>query len=92
MIHIKGETMGSASEAIGGYKSERKRDEQVGGDHYKRQIIQPFDIIKEYNLDFFEGNALKYLLRYKFKNGVEDIDKAIDYLRCVRDNYKNNKG
>ena len=31
---------------------------QIGGDHYAKHTIQPFDIIREYGLDYFEGNAL----------------------------------
>lgn len=52
---------------------------QVGGNHYQASL-QPFDIIRELNLDFFEGNALKYLLRYKHKNGAEDLLKAQHYI------------
>jgi hypothetical protein len=56
------------------------RDEQVGGDHYRQFTIQPWDIIQEYGLDFWEGNALKYLLRWRRKGGVEDLRKARHYL------------
>lgn len=88
----KGENMGSASEAVYGYKNERSRTFQVGGTHYCSHNIQPIDIIREYKMDFFEGNALKYLLRYKDKNGIQDLDKAIDYINMIKDNLKNNKG
>jgi len=52
---------------------------QVGGSNYKQHSIQPWDIIDEYGLDFYEGNALKYLLREK-GNRKEDIEKCIHYL------------
>jgi len=55
-------------------------DEQVGGDHYTRQAIQPWDIIVANKLNFFEGNALKYLLRWKYKDGVKDLLKARHYI------------
>ena len=55
-------------------------DKQVGGSHYKDKKLQPWDIIDELNLNFYEGNALKYLIRYKDKNGVEDLKKAIHYI------------
>jgi len=58
---------------------ERASDKQVGGDHYKKHLIQPWDIIDAYHLDFYEGNALKYLLRTKGSR-EEDIKKAIHYL------------
>ena len=53
---------------------------QVGGNHYSKLAIQPFDIIEQNNLNFWEGNVLKYLLRYKDKNGVQDLEKAQHYL------------
>ena len=55
------------------------RDYQVGGDHYSRHTIQPFDIIDEYGLNFYEGNALKYLLRQK-GDRVTDLKKARHYI------------
>lgn len=55
-------------------------DIQVGGQHYKDKAMQPWDIIDAWGLDFYEGNVLKYLLRAKFKNGVEDLKKARHYL------------
>ena len=53
---------------------------QVGGDHYLSQAIQPWDIIVANRLNFFEGNALKYLLRWKHKGGIEDLLKAKHYI------------
>jgi hypothetical protein len=55
------------------------RDYQVGGDHYSRHTIQPFDIIDEYDLNFYEGNALKYILRRK-GDRLTDLKKARHYL------------
>lgn len=59
---------------------ERARDTQVGGDHYSKNVIQPWDVIEQYGLNYFSGNVLKYLLRYRDKNGVEDLKKARHYL------------
>jgi hypothetical protein len=55
---------------------------QVGGDHYKR-AHQPWEIIEEWNLNYWAGNVLKYLLRYPYKNGVEDLEKAKHYLEYL---------
>ncbi len=55
-------------------------DEQVGGDHYKGRAIQPIDYILANELDFCEGNVVKYVTRWRFKNGVEDLKKARQYL------------
>ena len=51
------------------------RSSQVGGDHYSKHKIQPWDIVDEYNLGFYEGSALKYLLRSK-TDRLEDLQKA----------------
>lgn len=58
---------------------------QVGGRHYEDmpQGVQPFDIILAHELDYFRGNAIKYVLRAGTKSGssyVEDLKKAIHYL------------
>lgn len=52
------------------------RDSQVGGDHYAKHAIQTWDIWEAYGLNAFEGAVIKYLLRYRDKNGVEDLKKA----------------
>ena len=53
---------------------------QVGGDHYAVMKIQPIDFILANELGFCEGNVIKYLCRYKRKNGLEDLKKARQYL------------
>ena len=55
---------------------------QIAGSHYQR-AIQPWDIISEWELDFWEGNVLKYLLRWKHKDGVQDLQKAKHYLEYL---------
>jgi len=55
-------------------------DNQVGGNHYKKKKIQPWHIIDEYQLDFYLGNVLKYILRDKNDNQLEDLKKARHYL------------
>lgn len=52
------------------------RQQQVGGDHYERRLIQPWDIWREYDLNAFEGAVIKYILRHRDKGGVEDLKKA----------------
>lgn len=49
---------------------------QVGGDHYVKRAIAPWDVWAEYDMNAFEGAVLKYLLRWKDKGGVEDLKKA----------------
>ena len=52
---------------------------QVGGDHYQ-DGIQPWDYILSHDLGYLEGNIIKYVTRYKRKNGVQDLQKALHYL------------
>lgn len=52
--------------------------------HYNKAGIETIDIIQSVTGDGFEtylqGNILKYICRYKYKNGVEDLEKARWYL------------
>ena len=52
---------------------------QVGGSHYKRFVIQPYEFISKNNLSFFQGCVVKYVCRYLFKNKEEDLEKIIHY-------------
>lgn len=53
---------------------------QEGGDHYKNMAIQPVQYIIANNLGFIEGNVVKYVSRWKNKNGVQDLKKARHFL------------
>jgi hypothetical protein len=55
-------------------------DMQVGGSHYKDKSIQPWDYIIANDLGYLEGNVVKYVSRWKNKNGIEDLKKAQHYL------------
>lgn len=57
--------------------------EQVGGNHYKDMKIQPLEYIMVNNIGYCEGNIIKYVSRYKNKNGVEDLKKAQQYLNAL---------
>lgn len=58
-------------------------DKQVDGDHYKTQKIQPVEYIHANNLDFFEGNVVKYVTRWRKKNGLADLEKAKHYIELL---------
>lgn len=66
-------------------KEKSALDEQVGGDHYKKLGIQPVELIKVINANFFQGNVIKYVTRYKDKNGIKDLEKARHYLELMRE-------
>lgn len=53
---------------------------QVGGSHYSKYEIEPIDFINKNNLSYMQGNAIKYIVRYKDKNGLEDLEKAKHYI------------
>lgn len=55
-------------------------DRQEGGDHYHEKIIQPWDAIIAWGLGFLDGNAVKYLARWRNKGGIEDLKKARHYI------------
>jgi hypothetical protein len=50
-------------------------NEQIGGAHYKDLAIQPTEFIHRNGIPFIEGN--------RHKNGRQDIEKAIHYLRLL---------
>lgn len=52
----------------------------VGPDHYKDKPMQPWDYITSNNLGYLEGNVIKYISRWRQKNGVEDLRKAKHYI------------
>ena len=58
----------------------KANDQQVAGSHYKKQVIQPWDYIAANNIGYFEGNIIKYISRWRDKNGLEDLRKARHYL------------
>jgi hypothetical protein len=54
-------------------------------DYYRGKSIQVFDILDEFltpeaNQGFYVGNVIKYVVRFRGKNGKEDLLKARDYL------------
>jgi hypothetical protein len=58
-------------------------DKQVGGSHYKDMAIQPIEYIHKNGLGFCEGNIVKYITRWKTKNGIEDLKKVIHYAELL---------
>lgn len=58
----------------------RALDKQEGGDHYKKLAIQPIEFIFKNKIGYAEGNVIKYVTRWRDKNGVEDLKKARHYL------------
>lgn len=68
---------------ITGLSDNSPLDKQVGGDHYKNMVIQPLEYTHKNNLNFCQGNIVKYVTRYKNKNGIEDLKKVIHYTELL---------
>lgn len=60
---------------------------QVGGDHYQMKY-QPVVFINDNGLSFLEGNIFKYLIRHPYKNGKQDLEKALHYASDLTPNFK----
>lgn len=58
---------------------------QVGGSHYKDMKIQPVEFIHANGIGYFEGCAIKYLSRWRKKNGIEDLKKAQHFIQLLID-------
>lgn len=58
-------------------------NKEVGGNHYKEFRIQPIEFIEGNDLGFSVGNIIKYVCRYKYKNGKEDLLKAKHYIELL---------
>lgn len=55
-------------------------DTQIGGTHYKKFAIEPIEFIHRNGIGFCEGNAIKYLVRWREKGGKQDLLKAKHYI------------
>lgn len=58
-------------------------DIQIGGEHYRKMKIQPIEFIHANELDFLQGNVIKYITRHKNKNGAADVRKALHYCQLI---------
>jgi hypothetical protein len=76
-------------ESAGTYKT---LERQVGGTHYKK-CDHPWTIAQDWGLDPWSHNVGKYILRFPYKNGKEDLKKIQHYLEFLIENYDevNNK-
>ena len=47
---------------------------------YTQGKIEVIDFILDQKMGYLESNILKYICRYKYKNGLEDLKKAQWYI------------
>ena len=67
---------------------------KINPSYYKKGKIEVIDFITDQDFGYLEGNIVKYISRYKYKNGIEDLKKAEWYVKKlieVVDNAKRNR-
>ena len=55
--------------------------------HYNHGKIEVINVIMALGFDNCEGNVAKYVMRHRYKNGIEDIEKSIRYVQLMIDNH-----
>ncbi len=65
---------------------------QVAGNHYKDLPIQPVEFIYANAIGYFEGNVIKYVSRWRKKNGIADLEKAKHYIELLIELENRNAG
>lgn len=82
----------TVSKIVEGIKAQKEAIDSPA--HYggKGNVYEAINVIEAYNMDFVEGNVLKYLLRYKKKNGLECLKKAQWYLNRLIEQQENLNG
>lgn len=58
----------------------KANEKQVGGDHYKKQKIQHWDYVLANDIPYMEAQIIKYVSRWRHKNGIQDLEKAKHFL------------
>lgn len=58
----------------------KANEKQVGGDHYMRQKIQHWDYVMANDIPYMEAQIIKYVSRWRHKNGIQDLEKAQHFL------------
>ena len=51
--------------------------------HYSRWKIEPVQFMMENEIPYVEGNVIKYIMRWRYKGGLEDLHKAREYLNIL---------
>ena len=64
-------------------KKQSALDVQEGGDHYKNLPIQPMEYSYKNKLDALQHTIIKYVTRFRNKNGKQDLLKAKHTLEML---------
>ena len=61
---------------------------QIGGDHYKGGTFQHWDMmVQGLQNRYLEGCATKYIFRWRDKDGLQDLDKALHYIQKLHESF-----
>ena len=74
---------------LNAYYTKIEEIKQVGGSHYSKLKIDPYEYSMVNDLNPLQMNAIKYVTRYNFKNGIEDLEKAIHTINRLIEFEKN---
>lgn len=62
--------------------------QEAGSAHYRKMRIQPIEYIEANELDFHQGNVVKYVTRFRDVDGLKDLEKAEWYIQRLIENEK----
>ena len=65
-------------------------DDNINHPQHYNVGIETTEYINSWGMDFVEGNIVKYVTRYKYKEGIEDLKKAQWYLQNLIAREENN--
>lgn len=57
--------------------------------HYNHGMIETWDYTTDQGMGFLEGNVVKYVSRWRHKDGITDLEKALAYLEKLIEVAKN---
>lgn len=78
----------TCAEVCNNYSMFEPKQDKINPTYYGTGL-DVIDFCQKNNLDFMQGNVIKYVTRYKEKNGKEDLLKAMKYIeRMIKENYK----
>ena len=55
----------------------------INPNYYTGMTISPYEYVTKNNLNWEQSNVVKYVSRYKGKNGKEDLLKCIKYIELL---------
>ena len=70
-------------------KNNKIKELKLTNPKYYTKGIEITKFAQSHGLSFAEGNIVKYIVRHKYKNGIEDLKKAEKYLQLLKEQYEN---